>query len=98
MWVFWALLNYWSKGGGEKFGRVSKGGQKILGFEFFGILRENRDTALKVVCLNKVIRDRYKDLINNVGLASGCFYPIEESLNRSSLFFRESNLFQAKVL
>ena len=30
-----------------------------MDFEFFGILREKRD---KIVCLNKVIRERYKDL------------------------------------
>ena len=33
-----------------------------MDFEFFGIHRENKRDTYKIVCLNKVIRERYNDL------------------------------------
>ena len=35
------------EGGAKNFGRVAKGGRKILDFKFFGILRKNKGTRIK---------------------------------------------------
>ena len=35
-WVFWVLLIFGSKGGAKNFGRVAKGGRKILDVSFGG--------------------------------------------------------------
>ena len=37
-----------SRRGGEKFWTCHLGGRKILDFEFFGILRENKGTRIKL--------------------------------------------------
>ena len=44
---------FFGQGGGENFGHVAKGGEKIWTRHLGGA---------KIVCLNKVIRKRYNDL------------------------------------
>ena len=42
------ILNFWVQGGGgEKFWTRHLGGRKILDFDFFLILRENKGTRIK---------------------------------------------------